>query len=158
MYLLCSFSIAEAAVLTGTVPFCSLLLECALLNPLLLSKLSACYELNSFWLFLIRIFMGQTGRIPQKHISVFLELKHLHRGILLGGGKCKCLGTSAVSGPPHLPALCPSPSSACTMLGTEYQVSSPQSIFIFSYASFTHSLLRYFFSSAIELKYFLVLY
>lgn len=50
-YLLVSFPtfrLTEAAVLTGTVPFPSLLLACALLNPLLLFKLTACNELNSF--------------------------------------------------------------------------------------------------------------
>lgn len=96
MYLVSySFSITKAAVLTGTLPFCSPLLQCALLNPLLLFQLSACNELNSFWLFVIRIFMGQTGRIPPKHISVSFELKHLCSSILLNGGKWKCFGTSS---------------------------------------------------------------
>lgn len=42
------FSVTEAAVLTAAVPFCGPLLVCALLNPLLLFKLSACNELKSF--------------------------------------------------------------------------------------------------------------
>lgn len=117
-----SFCITEAAILTGTLPFCSLLLECVLLNPLLLFKLSACDELNSFWLFLIRVFMGQTGRIPQKHISVLFEWKQLCRGILLNGGKWKWLGSLAASGLPSLPALFHSPSPECGIPGSEYQV------------------------------------
>ena len=38
--------------------------------------------------------MGQTGRVPPKHISVSLEWKHLYRGVLLYGGKRQCCGTS----------------------------------------------------------------
>lgn len=55
-------------------------------------------------------------------------------------------------GPTRLPALCHSPSSARRVPGSGYQVSSPQNYYV--HLCFSHSLPRYFSSSAIELKIF----
>lgn len=155
LHLLYSSSTAEAAVLTGTVPFCSSLLVCALLNPLLLSKLSACNELNSFWLSLIRIFMRQTGRIPQKHISVSFELKHLCRGILLNGGKWKCFRASCCRWPSSPPSFVPLTIVRVQDARQWIRGLKPTELF---HLRFIHSLPRYFFISTIELKYFLMSY
>lgn len=109
-------------------PFCNPLLECALLNPLLLLKLLAYNKLNRFWLFRIRIFMDQAGRIPQKHISVSFELKHLCRGILLNGVKWKYLGPFAACDWPSFPALCISPFPVCKAPGGKYPMLYPSVI------------------------------
>lgn len=134
-YLLSPFSVTEAAVLAGTVPFCSPLLECALLNPLLLLKLSSCNELNSFWLFQIRIFMDQAGRIPQKHISVSFELKHFCGRILLNGVKWKYLGPFAkglfLAYPYSLVLL------TSRIPGGEYQIIDPWVLCLLMPCSFT---------------------
>lgn len=134
VYPLYSFFVTEVAVLTGTGPFCSPPLDCALLNPFLVFKLSACNELNSFWLLLIRIFMCRAGRSPQKHISVSFKSKHLRRGILLTGGTWKCFDPL---GPPGLAASRHSPSPECRMPGTECLVLNPQN---YVHSCFIHCL------------------
>lgn len=134
VYPLYSIFITEVAVLTGTGPFCSPPLDCVLLNPFLVFKLSACNELNSFWLFLIRTFMCGAGRSPQTHISVSFKLKHLCRGILLNGGNWKCFDPLGL---PGLAASCHSPSPECKMPGTECLVLNPQN---YIHSCFIHCL------------------